>query len=156
MLHLARFKNRKADISNDEYIKWFLSEEGQPHWYQIQAAAGVKPRPYNSEIWEIEHLICGSRLDGADHWLNHYIAPKNLNRAVELLYGAGEVKMAMLGLEAFTLMNRFHVWQLQNPSEPCDKFLQPEVLADLTDKKGKKKPLKDIKVTTAVGKVKAR
>ena len=112
-----------VSVTTAEMIN-FLRDEmaGKVFWRNLCVAAGLPSLPYNSTVYEIEHVL-NKAWGGPNHFLNYMILFGALNRSAEFLFGPGEVKLAALGRLRYTHVQKFCKWHAaQDASMPRDAF----------------------------------
>jgi len=117
----------RLDVTTADVVAFFRDDPaGRSFWIAFCAHIGVPPRPYDSDLYQIEHVL-NKAWGGADHYLNYCVLLRVLNNCAEFKYGPGEVKLALLGRHKYAFVQRFARWNtVVRGSAPRDAFLRIE------------------------------
>jgi hypothetical protein len=114
----------RASVSRPAVVAWLRDNpKGKRFWAQLATMAGLRAGPFDSSIYEIEH-INNEAWGGADHPFNYMILPRAVNNTVEFRSGPCHLKMIMLGRTQFARVQAFAKWHASKANGlPRNDFL---------------------------------
>ena len=103
---------------------------GEKFFRKLCTRMGIKAQEFSGK-WQVEHLLNGGGWEGRDHPFNFAIISREINIAVEFLYGPSDCKMIMIGKAHYEAVQRFNRWMAREgqqghrqPGEHIYEFAQ--------------------------------